>query len=835
MRYSISLTDNITTMQNGKISKTLDILVARTAFNTAKNNIHHSYKDMLFMEILMDETSVGYQALSSKMQDWQLFQMRLRLEHEIEQCTRLSDIAPDEFFKIFISSLTKEYPSTEQITTLHAVSNILGDQTTASARLFERYGVAIDSLRIENQNSTIKELPNIPTLNRVSFRPSVSEQRHAPPLQKSHPLDKFGTELTQKARAGEIDPVIGRDREISRMIEILSRRKKNNPILIGEAGVGKSAIVEGLALRIANGEVPYNMVGKQLFSLDISALIAGTKFRGEFEERMQQLIEALRKAEDTIIFIDEIHTIVGAGATQGSLDAANILKPALARGELQTIGATTLDEYRTDIESDAALERRFQKIMVEPTTEEQTLEILRSIAPQYEKHHKVRFTPEALEACVKLSGRYISDRHFPDKAVDLMDEVGARAHINTAIVPQEIEEIEAAISSAKQQRSSAIEQMSYDQAAQIRLNEIALSSRLNERRQEWKHSMELDPIIIGVESVESVITSITAIPAERISLGEMERLRSLQSHLDNHVIGQSEAVARLSKSIYRSKAGLNDHNRPIGVFMFVGPTGVGKTLLAKELSNWMFDQGRGVIRLDMSEYSQKHTLSRLIGSPPGYVGYGEGGQLTEAVRRHPYSVVLFDEIEKAHPEIFNSMLQIFDEGHLTDGSARKVDFRNTIIIMTSNVGSARATIRKTRVGYSTHSKSKSQTSAPQVEYRKAMERTFSPEFLNRIDDIVIFESLKREDVERIIDLELSALTTRAAQLGYTITITPIAKRELATLGYDSKYGARALKRTLADHVEQPLSALIINGELRSGDTVVVDFCSSERVVQLKVA
>lgn len=819
-------------MQKSKISKTLDILVARSAFNATKSNIRHSYKDILMMEILMDESSVGYQALSQKMQDWQLFQIRLRLEHDVAQAARMSDLTAEEFYKIFLESIKNEYPSVDQITTLHAVSNILRDNSTLTSKLFKRYGYTSDSLQLDQQSTAAKELPTLPPSDRVAFRPLVGELRHAPPQKKSHPLDKFGVDLTQKARLNEIDPVIGRDDEIKRMIEILSRRKKNNPILIGEAGVGKSAVVEGLALRIANGDVPYNMVGKRLFSLDISALIAGTKFRGEFEERMQQLIEALSKSRDTIIFIDEIHTIVGAGSTQGSLDAANILKPALSRGEMQTIGATTLDEYRREIESDAALERRFQKIMVEPTTESQTLEILKSIAPQYESHHKVKYTPEALEACVKLSGRYITDRHFPDKAVDLMDEVGARAHILTAVIPDDLLEIEEAITSSKQQRSGAIEQLNYDQAAQLRLNEIALSSRLNERRSEWQRSMELDPIVVDVESVESVITSITGVPAERISLGDMERLRSLQSHLEAHVVGQSEAVERLSKSIYRSRAGLSDQGRPTGVFMFVGPTGVGKTLLAKQISEWMFDDRQGLIRLDMSEYSQKHTVSRLIGSPPGYVGYGEGGQLTEAVRRRPYSVILFDEIEKAHPEIFNSMLQIFDEGHLTDGSGRKVDFRNTIIIMTSNVGSQRASVRSVKVGYSTETKSEVEALAPQVEYRKAMERTFLPEFLNRIDDIVIFESLKKVDVELIIDLEISALRRRVEEMGYSLTVTSAAKSQLADLGYDSKYGARALKRTITDHVEQPLSALIVDGVLRRGDTVVVEFDES---LQLKVA
>ena len=561
--------------------------------------------------------------------------------------------------------------------------------------------------------------------------------------------------------------------------------------------------------------------------------MAGTKFRGEFEERMQQLLDELRKADDTIIFIDEIHTIVGAGSTQGSLDTANILKPALARGELQTIGATTLDEYRENIEKDSALERRFQRVLVEPTSCEGTLQILRNIAPRYEAHHKVRYTDEALEACVTLTNRYITDRFFPDKAIDVLDEAGSRMHLQTAREPDTLREMEAALASTCEERREAVRQLVYEKAGAARLRELALRSKLDESRAEWQRSLESHPAEIRAEHIAQVITSATGIPIERITTGELGRLRGLKDYLAGRVIGQDAAVEKVALSIQRSRAGLKDENRPIGVFLFVGPTGVGKTLLAKELSKWLFDERRGLIRIDMSEYGEKHNVSRLIGSPPGYVGYGEGGQLTEAVRRQPYAVVLFDEIEKAHPEVFNAMLQIFDEGHLTDGSGRKVDFRNTVIIMTSNVGSRAAVQRAVQVGYSTSSKTVVEQAAPQIEYRKALERTFAPEFLNRIDDIIVFRTLTLEDVERIVELELRRLLARTQRLGYKVEISAEAKRRLAVMGYEARYGVRSLKRTLLDNVEEPLSTLIIEGRVNEGAKVKI--LPAKAGVTLKVA
>ena len=814
-----------------KISKTLEGIIARAAFNTTKAGIDHSLKDFLMLEMLREEGSLAYQLLSSRLKDWELYQVRLRIEREVLGARLREKTGPEEFYRAFTDELCAVSGATRSVSTAHALRAIVGDRSTATSRVLEMYGITGEVVSEDIKKFAAGD----------DFRTEIQvhmldfgEENKPEEKNTSHVLDKFGVNLTQMAREGKIDPVVGREQEIERVVQILSRRKKNNPILIGEAGVGKSAIIEGLALRIAGGEVPYTIADKTLFSLDVSSLVAGTKFRGEFEERMQQLLDELRKAKDTIIFIDEIHTIVGAGSTQGSLDTANILKPALARGELQTIGATTLDEYRENIESDSALERRFQKVVVEPTPPEQTLQILRNIAPHYEQHHKVRYTEEALQACVELTGRYITDRFFPDKAIDVLDEAGSRIHLQSAREPAELRQMETALDQVRRERREAVKELVYEKAASARLREIALRSKLGESRNEWQRSLETNPVEITAEHIQQVITSMTGIPAERISGGELTRLQTLCQHLSQRVVGQQEAVEKISRTIRRSRAGLKDENRPIGVFLFVGPTGVGKTLLAKEVSKWLFDEQRGLIRIDMSEYSEKHNVARLIGSPPGYVGYGEGGQLTEAVRRQPYAVILFDEIEKAHPEVFNSMLQIFDEGHLTDGSGRKVDFRNTIIIMTSNVGSRNVVKKSVQVGYSTVSKSATASAMPQCEYRKALEQTFAPEFLNRIDDIVLFRTLELSDVERIIELELQGLFERTRRLGYKVKITDGAKRRLAAMGYESRYGVRSLKRTLMDNVEEPLSTLIIDGKLHEGDTVVVESDKSHGV-KLRVA
>lgn len=816
-----------------KISKSLDAAFARVTFDLTKSDIHHSYKDFLTLEILREETSSAYHVLAERLKDWELKQLVQRIRTLIDTQPHEEQTSAEQFMHTFRGALLDEISDRGVISSAHLLKEIAADTTTATSQVLALYGItsqtidaAIEQAQYSNDGEKSEIQFNI-------FRTFDIDDAREKDADHNRLIEKFGIDLTRMARKGEIDPVIGRNREIERVIQILSRRKKNNPILIGEAGVGKSAIVEGLALRIASRDVPYPMQNKRIIALDVNSLIAGTKFRGEFEERMQQLLEELRGSTDTIVFIDEIHTIVGAGATQGSLDTANILKPALARGELQTIGATTLDEFRENIESDAALERRFQKVIIEPTSAEQTLNILRNIAPHYEQYHNVTYTEEALHTCVMLTERYITDRHFPDKAIDVLDEAGACSHIDSSQEPSDIAQTERLLTEVRKERREAVAALVYEKAATARLKEIALKSKLDEQRTAWQRNQKMNPATITGKDIERVITSITGIPAERLSRSEAERLQTLSSHLQSRVIGQQEAVERITRSLQRHRAGLKENHRPIGVFLFVGPTGVGKTLLAKELSKWMFDQNRGLIRIDMSEYGEKHNTSRLIGSPPGYVGYGEGGQLTEAVRRQPYSVVLFDEVEKAHPEVFNTMLQIFDDGHLTDGAGRRVDFRNTIIILTSNVGSRAATERVSMVGFNTSTKETLRSGTPSGEYRKALERTFAPEFLNRIDDIIYFRELTQDDVERIIDLELQNLFSRAKQLGYTLEVQPDARRRLAHLGYEARYGARALRRTLLDKVEEPLSALIVDGKLHIGGKVMIEVADDD--ITLRVA
>ena len=618
-----------------KISKTLEGIIARSAFNTTKAGMTHSLKDFLTLELLREEGSLAYQLLSSRLKDWELYQVRLRIEREVISAKQQETRSPEEYYRDFTEELLAMPGVARSVSTAHALLAIISDRSTATARVLEMYGVTADSVSGDLQKFAVgDDFRTEVQVHMLDFGEENRNEEKGP----AHLLDKFGVNLTRLAREGKIDPIIGREQEIERVVQILSRRKKNNPILIGEAGVGKSAIVEGLALRIARGEVPYTIADKTLFSLDVSSLVAGTKFRGEFEERMQQLLDELRKAKDTIIFIDEIHTIVGAGSTQGSLDTANILKPALARGELQTIGATTLDEYRENIETDSALERRFQKVVIEPTTPEQTLQILRNIAPHYERHHKVHYTEEALQACVTLTGRYVTDRYFPDKAIDALDEAGSRAHLQSAREPEELRAMKTALSDAKRERREAVEALVYEKAASARMREIALRSKLGESRAEWKRSLESNPVEITARHIQEVITAMTGIPAERVSDGEMIRLQTLREHLAKRVVGQQEAVEKISRTIRRSRAGLKDENRPIGVFLFVGPTGVGKTLLAKEVSKWLFDEHRGLIRIDMSEYSEKHNVARLIGSPPGIRRLRRrrpvnGGRASSALRR----------------------------------------------------------------------------------------------------------------------------------------------------------------------------------------------------------
>ena len=646
-------------------------------------------------------------------------------------------------------------------------------------------------------------------------------------------LDNYGIDLTKAAEGGKLDPVVGREKEIERIAQILSRRKKNNPILIGEPGVGKSAIAEGLALRIVEKRVSRALFGKRIVSLDMTAVVAGTKYRGQFEERIRAILTEVKKHPDVILFIDEIHTIVGAGSAAGSMDAANMLKPALARGEIQCIGATTLDEYRKNIEKDGALERRFQKVLVEPTSPEETLQILRNIKDKYEEHHNVTYTDEALEACVRLTDRYVTDRYFPDKAIDAMDEAGSRIHLTHISVPREIEEQERLIEEAQQHKNEAIRLQNFELAASFRDRENQYTEQLERLKNEWKEKLKDNRETVDAPQIEEVVSMISGVPVQRMAQAEGVRLKGMKQALLSKVIGQDKAVETLVRSIQRSRVGLKDPNKPIGTFLFLGPTGVGKTHLAKELAKNMFGTTDAIIRIDMSEYMEKFTVSRLVGAPPGYVGYEEGGQLTEKVRRHPYSIVLLDEIEKAHSDVFNMLLQVMDEGRLTDSLGRTVDFKNTIIIMTSNIGTRQLKEFGKGIGFTAQTGENEKEHANSV-IRKALNKSFAPEFINRLDEIVTFDQLDIASLEKIIDIELAGLYKRIEGCGYHLLLDQEAKRFVAEKGYDVQFGARPLKRSIQNHLEDGLAELIINEEPQAGDTLHVYMNIQGDGVEMKV-
>ncbi|RHD57874.1 ATP-dependent Clp protease ATP-binding subunit [Phocaeicola plebeius] len=646
-------------------------------------------------------------------------------------------------------------------------------------------------------------------------------------------LDNYGIDLTKAAEGGKLDPVVGREKEIERIAQILSRRKKNNPILIGEPGVGKSAIAEGLALRIVEKRVSRALFGKRIVSLDMTAVVAGTKYRGQFEERIRAILTEVKKHPDVILFIDEIHTIVGAGSAAGSMDAANMLKPALARGEIQCIGATTLDEYRKNIEKDGALERRFQKVLVEPTSPEETLQILRNIKDKYEEHHNVTYTDEALEACVRLTDRYVTDRYFPDKAIDAMDEAGSRIHLTHISVPREIEEQERLIEEAQQHKNEAIRLQNFELAASFRDRENQYTEQLERLKNEWKEKLKDNRETVDAPQIEEVVSMISGVPVQRMAQAEGVRLKGMKQALLSKVIGQDKAVETLVRSIQRSRVGLKDPNKPIGTFLFLGLTGVGKTHLAKELAKNMFGTTDAIIRIDMSEYMEKFTVSRLVGAPPGYVGYEEGGQLTEKVRRHPYSIVLLDEIEKAHSDVFNMLLQVMDEGRLTDSLGRTVNFKNTIIIMTSNIGTRQLKEFGKGIGFTAQTGENEKEHANSV-IRKALNKSFAPEFINRLDEIVTFDQLDIASLEKIIDIELAGLYKRIEGCGYHLLLDQEAKRFVAEKGYDVQFGARPLKRSIQNHLEDGLAELIINEEPQAGDTLHVYMNVQGDGVEVKV-
>lgn len=750
-----------------KISKCLKSALAQTTFDLKHKEKAHSYLDHLFINIMREPASLAYKDLQARVSTDGLQHIISDINHLIISQPTHEHLTPEIFFT-HLSDLLIATTIEAEATSLHFLQHIATKTHTATSQMLAHYGITASSYPRPWDNLPINPQSPLSTKSITYIEPKTA----APELL----IERFSTELTKLASTGAIDPVIGRENDIERLSQILCRRKKNNPLLVGDAGVGKSAIVEGLALKIANGDVPQRLRGAKIYSLNMAALVAGTKFRGEFEERINQMIEELGNESSSVVFIDEIHTIAGAGATQGNLDVANILKPALARGNIRLVGATTYDEYRKHIESDAALARRFQLINIKPTTIEQTMDILLKIAPTYERHHGVKFLDEALIGCVELSQRYIPDRNLPDKAIDLMDEAGA-----------------------------------YIQQHSFSPNQTPM---------------------VTLRDVEKMITLTTGIPTAQITMSERERLAALPQHLRSRIIGQDRAIELLTRRIAMYKLGVQRSDRPIGVFLFTGPTGVGKTMLARELSNWLFKGERGLIRIDLSEYGQQHTVSRLIGSPPGYIGYGEGGQLSEAVRQNPHSVVLFDEVEKAHSEVLNLMLQIFDEGHLTNGSGRRIDFRNTIIILTSNIGSDKAS--KPRIlGYDTSSKRRNQRLTSEEQALTVVEQTLSPELLNRIDEVICFRSLDMDDARQIIDIELDSLCSRTLKLGYSLNISEQAKEHLATIGFEPKYGARALRRTITRSIEEPIAQLIIEGKLSKGGRVNISLC--EEQIELKVA
>lgn len=647
-------------------------------------------------------------------------------------------------------------------------------------------------------------------------------------------LDTFGTDITKAALEDRLDPIVGRNKEIERLAQILSRRKKNNPVLIGDPGVGKSAIVEGLALRIIQRRVSRVLFDKRVVSLDMASIVAGTKYRGQFEERIKAILNELSKNPDVILFIDEIHTIVGAGGAPGSLDAANMLKPALARGEIQCVGATTLDEYRQSIEKDGALERRFQKVMVDPTTSDETLQILENIKERYEYHHNVRYTPEAIKACVHLTERYITDRCFPDKAIDALDEAGSRVHIGTVSVPVEIEDLEKRIEELKKEKLTVLSEQKYELAGPIRDKEKQIQYQLEDAVKRWEEESQQHPETVDEEQVAEVVAMMSGIPVQRIAQAEGLKLRQMKEVLTQKVIGQEEAVNKIVKAIQRNRIGLKDPNKPIGSFIFIGPTGVGKTHLAKILAEFMFDSSDSLIRVDMSEYMEKFSVSRLIGAPPGYVGYEEGGQLTEKVRRKPYSIILLDEIEKAHPDVFHLLLQVMDEGRLTDSLGRRIDFKNTIIIMTSNVGTRQLKDFGKGVGFNTPSDINIDSEYSRGVIQKALNRTFAPEFINRIDDIIMFDQLDKESIKLIIDLELQGIFGRVLALGYKLELTDVTKDYIAEKGYDVQFGARPLKRAIQKYLEDQLADVVLSGDLEPGDTIMMELDENTKEVKARI-
>lgn len=842
-------------MSNEFTQQVSDIVVyGKEEANRLQND--HIEPEHLLLGILRDGECKAAEVLKSFYLD--LKGIKNELETQLREKSILENYSQDISFSeeaskiLTLSKLEARLMNDEKVDTPHILLAIMRDNQNNAYKILEKndvtYEKIIDRLKQEetpfdgldfNDDEEEEGIGRRGNADKNNDGFGSSANRQATQTEQKQAdggtpyLDNYGIDLTKAAEGGKLDPVVGREKEIERIAQILSRRKKNNPILIGEPGVGKSAIAEGLALRIVEKRVSRALFGKRIVSLDMTAVVAGTKYRGQFEERIRAILTEVKKHPDVILFIDEIHTIVGAGSAAGSMDAANMLKPALARGEIQCIGATTLDEYRKNIEKDGALERRFQKVLVGPTSPEETLQILRNIKDKYEEHHNVTYTDEALEACVRLTDRYVTDRYFPDKAIDAMDEAGSRIHLTHISVPQEIEEQERLIEEAQQHKNEAIRLQNFELAASFRDRENQYTEQLERLKNEWKEKLKDNRETVDAPQIEEVVSMISGVPVQRMAQAEGVRLKGMKQALLSKVIGQDKAVETLVRSIQRSRVGLKDPNKPIGTFLFLGPTGVGKTHLAKELAKNMFGTTDAIIRIDMSEYMEKFTVSRLIGAPPGYVGYEEGGQLTEKVRRHPYSIVLLDEIEKAHSDVFNMLLQVMDEGRLTDSLGRTVDFKNTIIIMTSNIGTRQLKEFGKGIGFTAQTGENEKEHANSV-IRKALNKSFAPEFINRLDEIVTFDQLDIASLEKIIDIELAGLYKRIEGCGYHLLLDQEAKRFVAEKGYDVQFGARPLKRSIQNHLEDGLAELIINEEPQAGDTLHVYMNTQGDGVEMKV-
>jgi ATP-dependent Clp protease ATP-binding subunit ClpC len=805
----------------------------------------HISPEHLFLGILRDGESAAIEILINQGIDLMVLKGSLEKSIKVESPIPVADheVIPllrstERILKLVYLEAKSLKSST--IDTEHLLLAILKDENALVTRFLSELDVTYQSVRrmVETESPSARadfprdeddEGQGLGGQSKGQSSSSSSKSSSDTPV-----LDNFGIDLTKAAEEGRLDPVVGREREIERLAQILSRRKKNNPVLIGEPGVGKSAIAEGLALRIIKKNVSRVLFNKRVVALDLASIVAGTKYRGQFEERMKAILNELSKNDNIILFIDEIHTIVGAGGATGSLDAANMLKPALARGEIQCIGATTLDEYRQHIEKDGALERRFQKVIVEPTSIEETIHILHNIKERYEEHHNVNYTDDAIDACVKLTNRYISDRHLPDKAIDALDESGSRVHISNIVVPEKILALEKQLEETKKEKMTAVKNQNFEKAASFRDREKDLLDMIEQEKKKWEKELAVNRETVDAEKVAEVVAMMTGVPVQRIAQTEGTRLLQMADELKGSVIGQDEAIQKVVKSIQRNRAGLKDPNKPIGTFIFLGPTGVGKTQLAKVLAKFLFDTTDNLVRIDMSEYMEKFSVSRLVGAPPGYVGYEEGGQLTEKVRRKPYSVVLLDEIEKAHPDVFHIMLQVLDEGQLTDSLGRRVDFRNTIVILTSNIGTRQISEFGHGIGFDTQAKKATRDEQTKSILQKALQKTFAPEFLNRIDDVIMFNSLSKEDINKIIDLELKGLYDRVKSLGYTLKIATAARDFIAERGWDANYGARPLKRAIQKYLEDPMAEVLIKATQQEGNTIYVGFNSAKSEIKIKI-